>query len=369
MWVTKSPRARHACRNAPIERFVDGRSFGSPHGSLGADRRAGGDRRVRRRRRRPAEIDAAAGHRDRWRRADPDERRRARKALEGAGGAVHDSVRVRIHAVRGGRVLQPGLRGRLLHVQEPRQRRDVLAGAPGHRSRRSLPDRGRDQLRHDRRVRRHRRVRALQRQRRRRVRRGGVHGFMRTTTGTCDSAGGCSGATTQSCTPYQCAPDGKTCRTSCMTDADCVAPNTCANNSCGKKPIGAACGADAECNSASVRRGGAARRPAPGRASRARWREAKGPAATCPTAGSARPVRRRGRHDLRAGRAVQRRRARAASTRRTPCAAWIHAARAPSSRRRCDAAGTCAAGSCDPAVPTCAARRTARPAARPAPTA
>jgi Cellulose binding domain len=75
-------------------------------------------------------------------------------------------------------------------------------------------------------------------------------GFMRTTTGTCDSAGGCSGASAQSCTPYQCAADAKTCRTSCMTDADCVSPNTCVNNSCGKKPLGGACGADAECNSA-----------------------------------------------------------------------------------------------------------------------
>jgi len=75
-------------------------------------------------------------------------------------------------------------------------------------------------------------------------------GSMRTTTGTCDNSGECSGSTTQSCMPYQCAADGKTCRTSCMTDTDCVAPNTCVNNSCGKKPLGAACGADAECNSA-----------------------------------------------------------------------------------------------------------------------
>src|SRR5204863_83635 len=74
-------------------------------------------------------------------------------------------------------------------------------------------------------------------------------GSTRTTTGTCDSQGGCSGATTQPCTPYQCATDGKSCRTTCSTDADCVAPNTCVGGSCGKKPIGASCGADAECNS------------------------------------------------------------------------------------------------------------------------
>jgi len=74
-------------------------------------------------------------------------------------------------------------------------------------------------------------------------------GFMRTTTGTCDSAGGCSGATTLPCTPFQCAPDGKTCRTTCTSDADCVAPNSCVAGSCGKKPIGATCGNNDECNS------------------------------------------------------------------------------------------------------------------------
>jgi len=74
-------------------------------------------------------------------------------------------------------------------------------------------------------------------------------GSMRTTTATCDSQGGCTGAATQSCAPYQCATDGKSCRTTCSTDADCVAPNTCVNGSCGKKPLGASCGADAECNS------------------------------------------------------------------------------------------------------------------------
>jgi len=74
-------------------------------------------------------------------------------------------------------------------------------------------------------------------------------GSTRTTTATCDSAGGCTGATMQSCAPYQCATDGKTCRTTCTTDADCVAPNTCVGGSCGKKPIGASCGGNDECNS------------------------------------------------------------------------------------------------------------------------
>src|SRR4029079_8453917 len=74
-------------------------------------------------------------------------------------------------------------------------------------------------------------------------------GFMRTTTGTCDSSGGCSGAMTVPCTPVRRGEDGKTCRTNCMTAADCLSPNTCVGGSCGKKPPGASCGADAECNS------------------------------------------------------------------------------------------------------------------------
>ena len=72
-------------------------------------------------------------------------------------------------------------------------------------------------------------------------------GYMRTTTGTCDNAGTCSGATTQPCTPFTCAIDGKSCRTTCMADAECVPPYTCVNGSCGKKPIGASCGNDDEC--------------------------------------------------------------------------------------------------------------------------
>ena len=34
-----------------------------------------------------------------------------------------------------------------------------------------------------------------------------------------------------------------------MTDADCIAPNSCIDGSCGKKPVGATCGNDVECNS------------------------------------------------------------------------------------------------------------------------
>ena len=104
--------------------------------------------------------------------------------------------------------------GRLLHLQEPRHGRDLLAGAPGHRSRRSLPDRGRHQLRDDRRLRRHRRVRALQRQRRRRVcRRRRASASCARRPGRATARAGARGRRTQSCTPFQCATDGKTCRT------------------------------------------------------------------------------------------------------------------------------------------------------------
>ena len=77
---------------------------------------------------------------------------------------------------------------------------------------------------------------------------GGCTGSTLTASGTCDATGTCAGTTSQSCTPYVCGTNGA-CRTNCSTDADCLAPNTCIGGSCGKKPIGAGCGADAECNS------------------------------------------------------------------------------------------------------------------------
>ena len=66
--------------------------------------------------------------------------------------------------------------------------------------------------------------------------------------GRCDGMGTCAGATSTSCAPFQCDTNGQ-CRTTCMTDADCITPNTCNLGSCGKKPVGATCGDDAECNS------------------------------------------------------------------------------------------------------------------------
>ena len=45
----------------------------------------------------------------------------------------------------------------------------------------------------------------------------------------------------QTCAPFMCATDNR-CLINWADDSDCVAPNSCINGSCGKKPTGAACG-------------------------------------------------------------------------------------------------------------------------------
>jgi hypothetical protein len=65
---------------------------------------------------------------------------------------------------------------------------------------------------------------------------------------TCDGAGMCKPASTQSCAPYTC--NGTTCNTTCVSDGDCVAPAICdlAKNKCGDKHrLGEACGVDDDC--------------------------------------------------------------------------------------------------------------------------
>jgi hypothetical protein len=65
---------------------------------------------------------------------------------------------------------------------------------------------------------------------------------------TCDGAGTCKPASTQSCAPYAC--NGTACNTTCVSDADCAAPSICdlTTNKCGdKKRLGEPCGGDAEC--------------------------------------------------------------------------------------------------------------------------
>jgi hypothetical protein len=65
---------------------------------------------------------------------------------------------------------------------------------------------------------------------------------------TCDGAGTCKPASTQSCAPYMC--NGAACNTTCLGDMDCVAPDICdlQKNKCGNKHrLGEACGIDDDC--------------------------------------------------------------------------------------------------------------------------
>jgi subtilisin-like proprotein convertase family protein len=67
---------------------------------------------------------------------------------------------------------------------------------------------------------------------------------------SCNGAGVCVDAGTQSCTPYKCAGDGSACKTSCTTDADCVSGYYCSGAVCvAKKPNGSSCSAANECSS------------------------------------------------------------------------------------------------------------------------
>ena len=61
----------------------------------------------------------------------------------------------------------------------------------------------------------------------------------------CDGAGACVTLVDVSCGTYICS--STTCKSSCVSDADCTPPNSCINNSCGPKPLGTACTAGAQC--------------------------------------------------------------------------------------------------------------------------
>jgi hypothetical protein len=65
---------------------------------------------------------------------------------------------------------------------------------------------------------------------------------------TCDGNGSCGvGGGPQMCSPFMC--NGTTsCLLTCTTNTDCVSPNTCVGNTCGKKPAGARCTSTAECD-------------------------------------------------------------------------------------------------------------------------
>ena len=75
----------------------------------------------------------------------------------------------------------------------------------------------------------------------------GCTGSTLTSAQRCDGQGVCMAAQSQSCAPFTCGASGQ-CKTTCTTDGDCLAPNTCMNGSCGKVPIGATCTSDVECN-------------------------------------------------------------------------------------------------------------------------
>jgi hypothetical protein len=80
----------------------------------------------------------------------------------------------------------------------------------------------------------------------------GCTGMMLTFAGRCDGAGTCNVKSSQSCAPFVCNTTGAnvgSCKTVCTADADCTVGNTCNNGSCGPKPPGASCAADADCMS------------------------------------------------------------------------------------------------------------------------
>jgi hypothetical protein len=80
----------------------------------------------------------------------------------------------------------------------------------------------------------------------------GCTGSMLTFAGRCDGLGTCNVKPSQSCAPYVCNTTGAnvgSCKTVCTADADCSVGNSCNNGSCGLKPPGASCAADADCMS------------------------------------------------------------------------------------------------------------------------
>jgi hypothetical protein len=64
---------------------------------------------------------------------------------------------------------------------------------------------------------------------------------------TCNGAGMCIAPAARACAPFQC--NGQRCGATCGSDADCVAPNTCQNGSCGKKGDGQLCTRAEDCDS------------------------------------------------------------------------------------------------------------------------
>ncbi len=64
----------------------------------------------------------------------------------------------------------------------------------------------------------------------------------------CNGSGVCQPGTQSTCTPYVCGATGA-CLSSCTTNPECLSPNTCNANVCGKKSNGATCAAGVDCAS------------------------------------------------------------------------------------------------------------------------
>jgi hypothetical protein len=67
-----------------------------------------------------------------------------------------------------------------------------------------------------------------------------------TPNGTCKT-GVCLTPPARACGGFTC--NGNRCGTSCITDAECVAPNSCVNNLCAMLPLGSPCSGDVACGS------------------------------------------------------------------------------------------------------------------------
>jgi hypothetical protein len=68
-----------------------------------------------------------------------------------------------------------------------------------------------------------------------------------TPASTCDGNGTCVVGSPINCAPSMC--KGDACMLVCQSDADCVAPNTCVNGSCGMRGLGQACSTGTQCKS------------------------------------------------------------------------------------------------------------------------
>ena len=80
-------------------------------------------------------------------------------------------------------------------------------------------------------------------------------GSTRTNAFRCNGAGQCRPTSGQPCDPFLCDGGGTDCRDVCTSNSDCVAGNFCVGGSCGKKPLGAGCSRDDDCNSTMCQQG------------------------------------------------------------------------------------------------------------------